>query len=80
MSKKEPKKKLSPFDQNLKNIKDFHDNMKMFESAVLMTEAAKALNLVPDADGEEFSELDEMLKSTIVSFSEYIEERGGSWN
>ncbi len=80
MSKKEPKKKLSPFDQNLKNIKDFHDNMKMFESAVLMTEAAKALNLVSDADGEEFSELDEMLKSTIVSFSEYIEERGGSWN
>ena len=80
MPKEKQKNKLPPFEQNIKNIKDFHDNMKMFESAVLMTEAAKALNLVSDADEEGFSELDEMLKSTIVSFSEYIEERGGSWN
>jgi hypothetical protein len=52
----------------------------MFESAVLMAEAAKALNLVSSDDDKEFSELDNMLKSTIISFSEYIEERGGQWN
>ena len=80
MSKDEQKNKLPPFEQNLKNIKDFHDNIKMCESVALMVEAAKALNLVTDNDEKEFDGLDEMLKSTMVSFSEYIEERGGKWN
>ena len=80
MSKDEQKNKLPPFEQNLKNIKDFHDNIKMCESVALMVEAAKALNLVTDNDEKEFDDLDEMLKSTMVSFSEYIEERGGKWN
>ena len=80
MSEEKPKKKLTPFEQDLKNIKDFHDNMKMYESVVLMVEAAKALNLVTATDEGEFDELDEMLKSTMISFSEYIEERGGKWN
>jgi len=80
MSKDEQKNKLPPFEQNLKNIKDFHDNIKMCESVALMVEAAKALDLVTDNDEKEFDDLDEMLKSTMVSFSEYIEERGGKWN
>ena len=80
MSKEKPETKLPPFEQNLKNIKDFHDNIKMYESVVLMVEAAKALNIATTTDEEEFSELDEMLKSTMISFSEYIEDRGGKWN
>tara|TARA_Y100000114_G_C11603482_1_gene251598 strand:+ start:104 stop:346 length:243 start_codon:yes stop_codon:yes gene_type:complete len=80
MSKDEQKNKLPPFEQNLKNIKDFHDNIKMCESVALMVEAARALDLVTDNDEKEFDDLDEMLKSTMVSFSEYIEERGGKWN
>ena len=77
MSKEKPKK-LTPFEQNKKNIKDFHDNMKMYESVVLLAEAAKALNIT--AEMEEFGELDEMLKSTMISFSEFIEDRGDKWN
>ena len=76
-TKKEPRV-LLPFEQNKKNIKDFHENMKMFESVVLMAEAALALNLT--SESEEFCELEEMLKSTIKQFSEFIEERGGKWN
>jgi len=75
--KKEPKV-LTPFDQNKKNIKDFHDNMKMYKSVVLLAEAALALDLTSET--EEFCELEEMLKSTIKQFSEFIEERGGKWN
>ena len=76
MSKEKPKK-LTPFEQNRKNIKDFHENMKMYESVVLLAEAAKALN-IPEM--EDFCELEEMLKSTMISFSEFIEERGDKWN
>ena len=71
-------KKLAPFEQNKKNIKDFHENVKMYESAVLLAEAAKVLNLT--SESTEFSELEEMLNSTIKSFSEFIEERGDQWN
>ena len=82
MSKEKQKKpiKLLPFEQNKKNIKDFHDNIKMYESVVLMVEAAKALNFVPDTGEDEFDELEVMLKSTMMSFSEYIEDKGGEWN
>lgn len=82
MSKEKQKEpiKLSPFEQNRKNIKDFHDNMKMYESVVLMVEAAKALNFVSGSDEPEFNELEEMLKSTMISFSEFIEDKGGKWN
>jgi hypothetical protein len=82
MSKEKQKKpiKLPPFEQNKKNIKDFHDNMKMYESVVLMVEAAKALNFATGSEYDEFDELDEMLKSTMISFSEFIEEKGGEWN
>ena len=82
MSKEKQKKpvKLSPFEQNRRNIKDFHENMKMYESVVLMVEAAKALSFVSGSVEPEFDELEEMLKSTMISFSEFIEEKGGEWN
>ena len=50
----------------------------MYESVVLLAEAAKALNITSET--QEFCELEEMLKSTMRSFSEFIEERGGKWN
>jgi hypothetical protein len=80
MPKNKQKTKLPPFEQNKKNIKDFHDNIKMCESVALMVEAAKALSFVDTTGENEFAELDEMLKSTMISFSEYIEDRGGKWN
>jgi len=80
MSKDKPKTKLPPFEQNKKNIKDFHDNMKMYESVVLMVEAAKALSFVSGSEEPEFNELEEMLTSTMISFSEFIENKGGEWN
>ena len=80
MSKDETKTKLPPFEQNRKNIKDFHDNLKMYESVVLMAEAAKALSITSGSEEPELVDLEEMLKSTMISFSEFIEERGGKWN
>ncbi len=80
MSKEKQKIKLSPFEQNKKNIKDFHDNIMMYESVLLMVEAAKAIGLVNDSEPNEFDEIEMMLKSTMISFSEYIEDKGGSWN
>jgi|TARA_E500000318_G_C3492531_1_gene185003 hypothetical protein len=73
-------KKLLPFEQSIKNMNDFCDNMQMFESVALMVEAAEALNLSSSTEEYELAELDEMLKSTLISFSEYIEDRGGLWN
>jgi|ETNmetMinimDraft_5_1059913.scaffolds.fasta_scaffold165876_1 inactivated superfamily I helicase len=78
MSKKKEPKVLSPFEQNEKNIRIFHENVKMYESVVLLTQAALALDLTSEAG--ELCELEGMLKSTIKQFSEYIEERGGKWN
>ena len=78
MSTKKKPKALLPFEQNKENIKQFHENMKMYESVVLLAEAAKALNITSET--QEFCELEEMLKSTMRSFSEFIEERGGKWN
>ena len=80
MSKNKLKIKLTPFEQNKKNIKDFHDNIKMYQSAVLMAEAVKALSFVSGSVEPEFEELENMLNSTIISFSEFIEEKGGEWN
>ena len=73
------KKKLTPFEQNKKNIKDFADNMNLYHSVVLLVEAAKQLGGSPEEHYEP-DVLDRMLESTIISFSEFLEERGDSWN
>ena len=52
----------------------------MYESVVLMVEAAKALSFVTGSEEPEFNELEEMLISTMISFSEFIEDKGGEWN
>ncbi len=82
MSKEKQKKpnKLSPFEQNRKNKKEFPENVKIYETVELMVEAAKALNFVSGSEEPEFNELEEMLKSTMISFSEFIEDKGGKWN
>ena len=78
MSEKK-KEKLSPFDQNLKNIKQFHENMKMCESAALLLDAAIALNMTSSDTVESYG-LEEMLIATIKQFSEFLESRGDEWN
>ncbi len=78
MSKKK-KKKLSPFEQNRENIKAFSENVKLYESVIMLVEASKHLNLFTDESVDSDS-LNEMLKSTIIQFSEFIEDRGDQWN
>lgn len=78
MTKKDNKKKLPPFEQNKKNIKQFGENINLYQSALLLVEAAKALSIY--SDDSELIELENMLKSTIIQFSEFLEERGDQWN
>mgnify|MGYP003142592471 CR=1 FL=1 len=79
MSDKKKRVKLTPFEQNKINIKEFHENMKMCESAALLMEAAIALNIT-SSEANELCELEDMLVSTIVQFSEFLESRGDEWN
>ena len=53
--------------------------MKMCESAALLMEAAIALNIT-SSEANELCELEDMLVSTIVQFSEFLESRGDEWN
>jgi len=74
----EKKPKLSPFEQNEENIKKFRENMKLYESVVLLVDAAIKLDLAFDT--EESDQLEEMLKTTILQFSKFLEDRGDKWN
>ena len=79
MSTKNNKKKLPPFEQSKENLKIFRENLNLYESALLLVEAAAALNIVGEEDSE-MKELNDMLKVTIRQFSEFLEERGDEWN
>ncbi len=81
MNKKNKEKVLTPFEQNRKNINDFHENVKLCESAMLLVEAAKVLQIPYDEnESEELVQLGKMLDSTIIQFSEFLEDRGDKWN
>ena len=79
MSIENNKKKLLPFEQSKENLKIFCENVNLCESALLLVEAAAALNIVGEEDSE-MKELNDMLKVTIRQFSEFLEERGDEWN
>ena len=79
MPKKHDKKQLLPFERAIENATRFKENVNLYESVLLLAEAVVQLDIT-HADDDETTSLDEMLKSTIIQFSEFLEDRGDLWN